>query len=232
MAPLILSQLAAESLGPAVVRFSLFVERARWNAPDRYAPRGEVVFVGRNDKAHVYLQGERYCAPREAVLRWRDGRLFVEDFEGGAGVFVRIKTPVELELGDDFVIGDQLVRILENPIPNVRPDQGPTYVYTTPTRLSKFRVVQIWEGGHEGACFMEHGTTVVCGRGPADLVLANDRFADDQHCVVEEQAGSIVLTDLDSRTGVFVRVSGEHEISNGDEILIGRTRLRVELPGP
>jgi pSer/pThr/pTyr-binding forkhead associated (FHA) protein len=38
-----------------------------------------------------------------------------------------------------------------------------------------------------------------------------------------------VLTDLNSRTGVFVRVNGEHELIHGDEILIGRTRLMVDL---
>ena len=40
----------------------------------------------------------------------------------------------------------------------------------------------------------------------------------------------IVLTDLGSKWGVFVRIRGEQKILHGDELLIGRTRLRVELP--
>jgi len=40
-----------------------------------------------------------------------------------------------------------------------------------------------------------------------------------------------LLTDLGSRTGVFVRIKGEQELVAGDELLVGRTRLRVELPG-
>jgi pSer/pThr/pTyr-binding forkhead associated (FHA) protein len=51
----------------------------------------------------------------------------------------------------------------------------------------------------------------------------------EQHCVVEEQAGTVVLTDLASRTGVFVRIRGEQELSHGDEIVVGRTRLVVDL---
>jgi pSer/pThr/pTyr-binding forkhead associated (FHA) protein len=90
-------------------------------------------------------------------------------------------------------------------------------------------VVQIYEGDREGACVVARGTTVICGRSVADLVFSNDPLVDEQHCIVEEQAGTIVLTDLGSRTGVFVRVMGQHELSHGDEILVGRTRLMVDL---
>ena len=47
--------------------------------------------------------------------------------------------------------------------------------------------------------------------------------------MIEEQAGTVVLTDLRSRTGVFVRIRGEQELSHGDEMLVGRTRLVVDL---
>ena len=35
--------------------------------------------------------------------------------------------------------------------------------------------------------------------------------------------------DLGSKTGVFVRVQGRHELQHGDELLLGRTRLRLDL---
>jgi pSer/pThr/pTyr-binding forkhead associated (FHA) protein len=211
------------------IHFKLFVGRARWNAPEWFAPPGEDLVIGRSD-ADIVLEGERFCAAREAYIRWREGRLWVEDIDGGCGVFVRIRTPVELEIGDEFILGDQLVRILENPLPDVGPGPGPTYFYSAPTWLSSFRVVQIYEGDREGACVVAHGTTVLCGRSVADLVFSSDPLVDEQHCIIEEQAGTIVLTDLGSRTGVFVRVNGEHELHHGDEILIGRTRLMVDLP--
>jgi pSer/pThr/pTyr-binding forkhead associated (FHA) protein len=210
------------------VRFKLQVVRALWNAPEAFAPVGDEVLVGRTN-AGVYLEGERFCHEREAVIHFRGGKLFLEDIEGGSGVFLRIRTPVELEIDDEFVVGDQLVRICDNPIPDVGPGPGPTYFYSSPTWLSSFRVVQVYEGNREGACVVAHGTTVMVGRSVADLVFANDPLVAEQHCIIEEQAGTIVLTDLESRTGVFVRVNGEHELVNGDEILIGRTRLLVEL---
>jgi hypothetical protein len=50
----------------------------------------------------------------------------------------------------------------------------------------------------------------------------------EQHCLIEEQAGVILLTDLASRTGVFVRIKGQQEIVHGDEMLVGRTRLMLD----
>ena len=221
---------AARDTSPELpVRVKLSVVRASWRAPEVFAPRGDEVFIGREDSG-VLLAEERFCAPREAVLRWKEEKLWVEDIDGGNGVFLRIKTPVEVEIGDEFIVGEQLVRILENPVPDVDPGPGPTYFYSSPTWLSSFRLVQIYEGEREGACVVAHGTTVVVGSSVADLVFPNDPLVDEQHCIVEEQAGTVVLTDLDSRTGVFVRVKGEHELASGDEILVGRTRLRVELP--
>jgi len=147
----------------------------------------------------------------------------------GNGVFVRIRTPVELELGDEFVVGDQLLRIEKNPVPDDGPDPAPTYFYSSPKWPSSFRVLQIFEGGANGCCVVARGNTLQVGSAVGDLVFPDDPLVNEQHCLIEEQAGTVVLTDMGSRTGVFVRVRGEQELGHGDELLIGRTRLVVDL---
>ena len=92
------------------------------------------------------------------------------------------------------------------------PAPGPTYFYSSPKWPSSFRVVQIFEGGAKGACVVARGTTMQIGSAIGDFVFTDDPLVDDQHCLVEEQAGAIVLTDLESRTGVFVRIKGEQEL--------------------
>jgi pSer/pThr/pTyr-binding forkhead associated (FHA) protein len=82
-----------------------------------------------------------------------------------------------------------------------------------------------------GACVLAHGTTLQIGSTYGDFVFPSDPLVSEQHCLVEEQADAILLTDLGSRTGVFVRVKGEQELAHGDELLVGRTRLMVELLG-
>ena len=178
----------------------------------------------------VQLPGEQFCHPREARLSARDNRLWLEDLAGGNGVFLRIRTPVELELGDEFVVGDQLLRIEKNPVPDDGPDPAPTYFYSSPKWPSSFRVLQIFEGGANGCCVVARGNTLQVGSAIGDLVFPDDPLVGEQHCLIEEQAGTVVITDLGSRTGVFVRVRGEQELTHGDELLIGRTRLVVEFP--
>lgn len=207
--------------------FAMHVLRSLSGGPERYDPTGTEVLIGA--AGGVSLPGERFCAAEEAKLVWKKGRLWLVDLEEGNGVFLRIRTPVELELGDEFVVGDQLLRVEKNPVADDGPDPDPTYFYSSPKWPSSFRVTQVFEGGAPGACVIARGNTLQIGSAIGDLVFPDDPLVAEQHCVIEEQAGSVVLTDLSSRTGVFVRIRGEQELAQGDELLVGRTRLIVDL---
>jgi hypothetical protein len=207
--------------------FTLHVLRSLGGGPGRYA-------VGRRDTVigaagEISLPGEAFCHPREATLKYREGRLFVERLEGFNGVFLRIQKPVVMGFGEEFIVGDQLLRVEENPVSDDAPDPDPTYFYSSPRWPSSFRVVQILAGGARGACLVARGTTLQVGSAIGDLILSGDPLVDAQHCLVEEQASSILLTDLESRNGVFVRTRGRQELVNGDEIVIGRTHLVVDI---
>ena len=235
IAPPIASAPVAEPVAPAAVVTPalpaafviLHVLRSLSGGPERYAPSGSEALIG--SEGAVELPGERFCHPREARLSARQDRLWLEDLGDGNGVFLRIRTPVELELGDEFVVGDQLLRIEKNPVPDDGPDPAPTYFYSSPKWPSSFRVLQIFEGGANGCCVVARGNTLQVGSAIGDLVFPDDPLVGEQHCLIEEQAGTVVITDLGSRTGVFVRIRGEQELTHGDELLIGRTRLVVDL---
>jgi len=207
--------------------YTLHVLRSLVGGPERYDLPAEASLIG--SEGAVTLPGEVFCHPREAMLSAEEGNVLLEDLEGGNGVFLRIRTPVELEVGDEFVVGDQLLRIERNPIADDGPDPDPTYFYSSPKWPSSFRVLQVFEGGALGCCVVARGNTLQIGAAVGDLVFPDDPLVDDQHCVIEEQAGTMLLTDLGSRTGVFVRVRGAQELVHGDELLVGRTRLVVDI---
>jgi hypothetical protein len=206
--------------------FRLSVLRSLGGGPASYEPNGTEAIIG--SSGAINLPSERFCHAREATVRFRDERLWLHDFEAGNGVFLRIRAPVELGVGDEFVVGDQLLRIERNTPPQDGPDPGPTYFYSSPKWVSSFRVVQIFEGGVLGACVLARGTTLQIGSSYGDFVFPSDPLVSDQHCLIEEQAATILLTDLGSKTGVFVRIKGEQELIDGDELLVGRTRLMIE----
>ena len=213
------------------VRFTLHVLRSLSGGAERYDPRGDTAIIG--SEGAVTLPGERFCHAREAVLMWEGDRLWLEDLEGGNGVFVRIRSRVAIGVGTEFVVGDQLLRLERNPEANDGPDEGPTYFLSSLKGYSAFRVVQIFEGGALGACAMARETLLQIGSGQeyANSLILRDPLVARYHCVIEEQAEDFVLTDLGAKSGVFVRVTGRHPLEHGDELLVGRTRLQVDL-GP
>ena len=211
-----------------VMRVRLTTVRSLWGGPQHYEPKGDDVVIG--SQGEIALTGERFSAPKEAAFSYRGGKLMLIDLEGGNGVFVRIRQPVELVFGDEFLVGDQVLCLLANPPADDGPGPGPTYFYASPRWHSSFRLVQIWEGGQHGAACVARGTTLQIGRQQGDMTFPNDPLVSETHSAIEEQAGAIVLTDLGSRAGTFVRITGQREILDGDEIAIGRTRLRVSLP--
>jgi pSer/pThr/pTyr-binding forkhead associated (FHA) protein len=207
--------------------FTLHVLRSLVDGPDRYEPVGTRAVIGQHGE--VSLPGEHFAHAEEAVLIYDNGSLWLEDLEGGNGVFLRIRTPVEISYGDEFVVGDQLLRVEANPTPDDGPDPDPTYFYSSPKWPSSFRIVQVFEGGAVGACLLARGNTLQIGSAIGDLIFPDDPLVGEQHCVVEEQAGTVLISDLGSRTGIFVRIRGSQELLHSDELLVGRTRLVVDL---
>jgi hypothetical protein len=207
------------------VHFRLHVLRSLTGGPEVYAPIGDEAIIG--SAGAIALPGERFCHECEATILARDERIWLKDYDGGNGVFLRIRAPVALASGDELIVGDQLLRVERNPERSDHPAEGPTYFYSSPQWVSSFRVSQVFAGGALGACAVAKGTALQVGATVGDLLIA-DPLLSDQHCLIEEQAGDILLTDLGSRTGVFVRIKGEQELVNGDELLVGRTRLLVE----
>ncbi len=218
---------AQEAKAPEAPIYTMHVLRSLTGGPERYDLPATASLIGA--EGEVSLPGERFCHPREALVSVRDGQIVLEDLDGGNGVFLRIRSPVELDMGDEFIVGDQLLSIQRNPVADDGPDAHPTYFYSSPKWPSSFRVVQIFEGGAPGCCVVARGNTLQIGSAIGDLVFPDDPLVDEQHCLIEEQAGTVVLTDLGSRTGVFVRVRGAQELSHGDELLVGRTRLVVDF---
>ncbi len=215
-------QLRVQEAAP--VRVRLLVMRPGGRGPELHTPPGDDVLLGL--QGQVTLADDPFSAPKLAWLRWRNGRLTVEDVES-ARVFLRARQPVELEPGDEFLVGDQLLCVTRNPTPDDHPGPGPTYFWCL-KRRAQFRVTQLLEGGREGACALATTGSLQIGSVIGDLLFGRDPLVDPQHCIVEEQAGSLVLTDLGSRSGVFVRVRGEQELQAGDELVLGRTRIVVQ----
>jgi len=73
----------------------------------------------------------------------------------------------------------------------------------------------------------------IIGRGDTVQFQIADNSASREHCKVFEQAGSLVVADLNSRNGIVVNgvKTTRKNLANGDQIVIGETTIVFEA-GP
>jgi len=84
--------------------------------------------------------------------------------------------------------------------------------------------------GPEAGRRVELGVEVVIGRQDADLVL-EDPEVSRRHAVLRRTGESVVIEDLDSTNGTFVkgeRIRRPITVGPGDQVRVGRTTLEIE----
>lgn len=186
--------------------------------------------VGRS-KGEIQFNEDFFLSPEHALFTVQGNRLFAKDLGSVNGVFVRIKSPVPLDHGDCFLVGEQLLRLDSAPLPDPGPDANSTYSYSSPRPDGRFRVVQLLAGGGEGRIVSAHGATLTLGREANHMNFPHDRFISGRHARLDAASDShhIILTDTGSRNGTFIRIKGAVELFHGDYIFIGQQLLRVEI---
>ena len=116
-----------------------------------YQLNAEQHAVGRNGQ--LVFPDDPFVSPKHANLFYRNGKLVVRDEGSMNGVFVRVRGTVEVQLGDQFLAGEQLFKVDANPKANDGPAPDGTYFYSSPKHQSLFRITQVLQGGALGcAC--------------------------------------------------------------------------------
>jgi len=69
---------------------------------------------------------------------------------------------------------------------------------------------------------------VSIGRSEGDVVIPDDPFLSGRHLRFVRRWGQVMVEDLGSTNGVFLSVSDEIELREGDEIRIGGQLFRFE----
>lgn len=186
--------------------------------------------VGRST-GDIRFNEDLFLNPEHARFTVQGGRLFVKDLGSVNGVFVRIKSPVQLEHGDFFLVGEQLLRLDSAPFGDGSPDAGGTYSYSSPRPDARFRVVQLLAGGGEGRIVSAQAGMLTMGRESNTLNFPNDRFISGRHARLDAASDThhVILTDTGSRNGTFVRTKGALELYHGDYLFVGQQLLRVEI---
>lgn len=194
-----------------------------------YHLSGTTHVVGRS-VGDITFAEDVFLSPEHAKFTVQHGRLFVQDLSNNNGVFVRIKRPTPLDHGDAFLVGEQLLTLDCEPLPDYAANPDGTYFYGSPRPAGAFRVVQQLAGGGEGLVKSAAENTMAMGREGNDLDFPEDRFISGHHAKLDlSDDAKVLLTDTGSRNGTFVRIKGAQELFHGDYLFVGQQLFRVEI---
>jgi pSer/pThr/pTyr-binding forkhead associated (FHA) protein len=192
-----------------------------------YQLNAEHHVVGRTGQ--LVFPDDPFVSPTHADFFYRNGKLVVKDEGSINGVYLRVKGAIDVQSDDFFLAGEQVFRIDATPKPSDQPGPDGTYFYSSPKHQSPFRITQMLQGGSAGMTVCARGSSLQIGREGGDLNFPSDLYMSAAHCKIEEAGGKLMLTDMNSRNGSYVRLKAERELSHGDYVFIGRKLLRVEI---
>jgi pSer/pThr/pTyr-binding forkhead associated (FHA) protein len=187
---------------------------------DHLAGRGE---------CPISFPDDSYLSPTHANFRYFNNQLVVRDEGSLNGVFVRITGTVKVEPGTTILIGEQVLTVGPAPMAEDVPDTEGTYYSASMLRGATMELVQQLRGGSSGWVFRVDTEVVTIGREANDINFPDDPFISGRHAQIQLSGGVLSVTDLGSRNGTFVRVTGEHVLKHGDYVFLGQQLLRVEI---
>ncbi len=189
---------------------------------------GDEHLAGRVD-VPLLFPDDPFLSPVHCNFFYRDGQLVVRDEGSVNGVYVRIAGSRQIAFGARCLIGEQLLEIARGDLATDDAIADGTYFFASPRRASMIRVVQHLRGGDTGRGLRAASDVVTIGREGNDLDFPDDPFISGHHARITWDGQHLILTDLGSKNGTFLRIVGEHPLVHGDYVFMGQQLLRVEV---
>ncbi len=176
-------------------------------------------------QGEVLFPDDATVSPRHCRFVTRDEGVFVEDLGSVNGTFLRLRQPRALAPGDEFRVGRQLVRL--EPLPRPPPGDG-ARPWGSADPGYRARLTQLLEGGGAGEVFPLRLGENQLGREVGHVTFPSDRYVSARHARLDVSEHGVLLTDVGSSNGTFVKASGQTRLVSGDQVLVGMQLLRVE----
>ncbi len=173
----------------------------------------------------IQLREDATVSPRHASFAVHGERVTVEDLGSVNGVFLRIRGPYRLALGEEIRLGRQLLRL--EPMPRA-PADGEHRSWGGADPGWRLRLAQLLDGGGLGEIHPLRGGENVIGREEGAVVFPGDRYVSARHARIDLEGEVATVTDLGSSNGTFRKLTAPTAIVPGDQLLIGAQLLKLE----
>jgi pSer/pThr/pTyr-binding forkhead associated (FHA) protein len=205
-------------------RGTLVLIRADGSEGDSF-PLLERTAIGRESGG--LFASDSYLSPRHATLAFGPQGLMVTDEGSLNGVYMRIAadTPTELRDRSIFRIGQEIIRLERFGTPATKDG---VELMGSPTTGYIGRICLIIGRETNGNCYAIPQGGLHLGRERGDILFPDDGYVSGLHCRIHEEGGRVLLTDVGSSNGTFVRISAPVPVPAGSMVLFGQQLFRVE----
>lgn len=181
--------------------------------------------IGRNHGE--IFENDGYLSPSHAVLVVQSHRAVIRDLDSLNGVFVKMVEEEAIEPGQVIRIGQELLRF--DTIKPPHPLEDGTEVMGSPNPGYWGKITVIIGKDVDGSAYPLLGDSVTLGRERGEINFPDDGYVSGLHARLSHQNGRVVLTDLGSSNGTFIKVKGERELPHDSFILLGQQLFRLSL---
>lgn len=201
--------------------------RADGSEAGSFALPGQVTSIGRD--AGGIFAGDSYLSPRHATFTVRNSKVFVKDELSLNGVYVKLtpEQPVELQSGDVFRIGQEIIRFEVLSAPQASPDGVERLGSPSKGYVGRISLLTGRDTTGNAYPVPEHGLHI--GRERGDILFPEDGYVSGLHCLIGWDQNRAWLTDLGSSNGTFARLYADREVRNNDVLLMGQQLFRVNF---
>lgn len=192
---------------------------------------GESLIIGRSF-GDIQVPGDTFLSGRHAAVQETAEGYVLRDLGSTNGTFVRVRKPIDLRTGDQFMVGQQVFRFTAKLGSGGRggaSGAGGTRLLGS-AGTSSAGLVRIDAGGAEAERYALRAGRVTIGRDEGDIVFPGDELLSARHASVALESGGAraVLRDEGSRNGVYIRISEEWTLRPGDLFVVGRQVFRFD----
>jgi hypothetical protein len=191
---------------------------------ERQLAPGESLEVGRD--AGPPWDEDAYLDKCHGTLRPLEKGIEVVDHDSLNGIFVKLTERVELQDGDQFRVGQELM--LYEDLPEPTPTEDGTERMGSPNPGYWGRLSLLVDPGSASTGYPIHGDGVTIGRESGDINFPNDGYVSGTHCRVVGDDNGVYVEDVGSSNGTYMRVRPGTVLPYGSLVLIGQKLFQFE----
>ncbi|HEY8375045.1 MAG TPA: FHA domain-containing protein, partial [Nannocystis sp.] len=166
-----------------------------------------------------------YLNPKHCAFTVEPNGVRIDDLSPVNGVYRKIEGRVELQHGDTFRVGQELLYYEDLPEPEALPDGTERMGSPNPGYWGRISVIV--DGGRACEAMPIVGTEFVIGRERGDLTFPTDGYVSSTHCRIGGDDEGVYLEDRGSSNGTYLRVRSGQTVPFGSLLLIGQQLFHV-----